>query len=83
MGDVAEAHLCTWTKSPKRSGRGVLKTYLGILMMLHLVLHTESSASASKSCDQSCFSGKCVNGTCVCDHGWVGDQCQHCQGRFK
>uniref|UniRef100_A0A669BQL6 Attractin like 1 n=1 Tax=Oreochromis niloticus TaxID=8128 RepID=A0A669BQL6_ORENI len=60
----------------------LLKIYLGILMMLHLVVHAEAS-SVSKSCDKSCFSGKCINGTCVCDHGWVGDQCQHCQGRFK
>uniref|UniRef100_A0A672H204 Attractin like 1 n=1 Tax=Salarias fasciatus TaxID=181472 RepID=A0A672H204_SALFA len=58
------------------------RVYLGILMLLHLVLRAEAS-SASKSCEKSCFSGTCVNGTCVCDHGWVGDQCQHCQGRFK
>uniref|UniRef100_A0AAQ5YU46 Attractin-like 1a n=1 Tax=Amphiprion ocellaris TaxID=80972 RepID=A0AAQ5YU46_AMPOC len=44
---------------------------------------SESTSSVSKSCDKNCFSGKCVNGSCVCDHGWVGDQCQHCQGRFK
>lgn len=82
MGDVGGIHLCAWTKSSKRSARDVLKTYLGIFVMLHLVLHTEAS-SVSKSCDKNCFSGKCINGTCVCDHGWVGDQCQHCQGRFK
>uniref|UniRef100_A0AAQ5XJI3 Attractin-like 1a n=1 Tax=Amphiprion ocellaris TaxID=80972 RepID=A0AAQ5XJI3_AMPOC len=42
-----------------------------------------TSLSTVESCDKNCFSGKCVNGSCVCDHGWVGDQCQHCQGRFK
>uniref|UniRef100_A0A674PAF1 Attractin like 1 n=1 Tax=Takifugu rubripes TaxID=31033 RepID=A0A674PAF1_TAKRU len=42
-----------------------------------------SSTSPAKSCDKSCFSGTCTNGTCECDYGWVGDQCQHCQGRFK
>ncbi|XP_066535250.1 attractin-like protein 1 [Hoplias malabaricus] len=37
-----------------------------------------------ETCDkQHCFSGSCVNGSCLCDHGWVGDQCHHCQGRFK
>ncbi|XP_072533473.1 attractin-like protein 1 isoform X2 [Salminus brasiliensis] len=35
------------------------------------------------TCEQRCFSGSCVNGTCLCDHGWVGDQCQHCQGRSR
>lgn len=82
MGDVAKIQLCTWTKSSNRSARDVLKTYVGLFVMLHLVLRTEAS-SFSKSCDKNCFSGKCINGTCVCDYGWVGDQCQHCQGRFK
>uniref|UniRef100_A0AAQ5ZB26 Attractin-like 1a n=1 Tax=Amphiprion ocellaris TaxID=80972 RepID=A0AAQ5ZB26_AMPOC len=82
MDDTEAEHLCTWSGASRRSVRDVLRTYLGILMVLHLVLHTEAS-SVSKSCDKNCFSGKCVNGSCVCDHGWVGDQCQHCQGRFK
>uniref|UniRef100_M3ZEU0 Attractin like 1 n=1 Tax=Xiphophorus maculatus TaxID=8083 RepID=M3ZEU0_XIPMA len=69
-------HLPAWV----RSSSGLWKTYLGLLVLLHLVLHAGAS---SAPCDKSCFSGKCVNGSCVCDHGWVGDQCQHCQGRFK
>ncbi|XP_043992510.1 attractin-like protein 1 isoform X7 [Gambusia affinis] len=69
-------HLPAWA----RSSSGLWKTYLGLLVLLHLVLHAGTS---SAPCDKSCFSGKCVNGSCVCDHGWVGDQCQHCQGRFK
>ncbi|KAK2530650.1 hypothetical protein Q9233_006211 [Columba guinea] len=49
---------------------------------LYLALYAQ--VSQSKSCDKiSCFSGHCVNSTCVCDQGWVGDQCQHCQGRFN
>ncbi|XP_074151794.1 attractin-like protein 1 isoform X4 [Sminthopsis crassicaudata] len=50
---------------------------------LYLVLYAQ--VSHSKPCDRSssCFSGRCVNATCLCDQGWVGDQCQHCQGRFK
>ncbi|XP_056152628.1 attractin-like protein 1 isoform X1 [Lampris incognitus] len=40
-------------------------------------------ASLAKQCEKGCLSGQCVNGSCVCDRGWVGDQCQHCQGRFK
>lgn len=49
--------------------------------MFSLVLLTD--ASPPKTCEKNCLSGKCVNGSCVCDRGWVGDQCQHCQGRFK
>uniref|UniRef100_G3PBV2 Attractin like 1 n=1 Tax=Gasterosteus aculeatus aculeatus TaxID=481459 RepID=G3PBV2_GASAC len=57
-------------------------TYLGVLVMLHLVLHAEAS-SVSRSCATDCPSGKCIDGSCACDRGWVGDRCQHCQGRFK
>ncbi|KAK9541252.1 hypothetical protein VZT92_001310 [Zoarces viviparus] len=77
MDDVGGIHLCTWAAT-----RSVLRTYLGVLVVLHLVLRAEAS-SVSKSCEKDCLSGKCINGTCACDHGWVGDQCQHCQGRFK
>lgn len=49
--------------------------------MFSFVLLTH--ASPAKSCDKNCNSGKCINGSCVCERGWVGDQCQHCQGRFK
>ncbi|KAL6090042.1 hypothetical protein STEG23_031843 [Scotinomys teguina] len=50
---------------------------------LYLALYAQ--VSQSKPCERtgSCFSGRCVNSTCLCDPGWVGDQCQHCQGRFK
>uniref|UniRef100_A0A673B1M1 Attractin like 1 n=1 Tax=Sphaeramia orbicularis TaxID=375764 RepID=A0A673B1M1_9TELE len=72
MDDTGGVHLCTWKTN----------TVLGVLVMLHLVAHTDASG-VSKTCDKGCFSGKCINGTCVCDHGWVGEQCQHCQGRFK
>ncbi|XP_061693786.1 attractin-like protein 1 isoform X2 [Syngnathoides biaculeatus] len=34
-------------------------------------------------CAPGCHAGSCVNGSCVCHHGWVGERCQHCQGRFK
>ncbi|XP_035260007.1 attractin-like protein 1 isoform X1 [Anguilla anguilla] len=54
--------------------------YLLIYIMFYLVMHGEGSP---KSCDKNCFSGKCLNGSCFCDQGWVGDKCQHCQGRFK
>uniref|UniRef100_A0A8D3E264 Attractin-like 1a n=1 Tax=Scophthalmus maximus TaxID=52904 RepID=A0A8D3E264_SCOMX len=64
----------------RRDARPTCSLGIGLLVTLHLALH---ASAASASCDGSCFSGRCVNGSCACDHGWVGDQCQHCQGRFK
>ncbi|XP_026560619.1 attractin-like protein 1 [Pseudonaja textilis] len=50
--------------------------------ILYLVLYAQ--VSQSKTCERTpCFAGRCVNSSCLCDQGWVGDQCQHCQGRFK
>uniref|UniRef100_A0A668ANY9 Attractin like 1 n=1 Tax=Myripristis murdjan TaxID=586833 RepID=A0A668ANY9_9TELE len=60
--------------------RGINR-YLVVYVLFYFVLFTH--ASPAKSCDKNCLSGKCINGSCVCDRGWVGDQCQHCQGRFK
>ncbi|KAJ7984644.1 hypothetical protein DPEC_G00356900 [Dallia pectoralis] len=60
---------------------GINRYYLLFYVFSYLVLFT--CASPAKACDKNCLSGKCINGTCVCDRGWVGDQCQHCQGRFK
>ncbi|KAG7462757.1 hypothetical protein MATL_G00188100 [Megalops atlanticus] len=71
---------CTWKKRSLSGSQDVSK-YLLLFFMFYLVLYTEGAPS--KSCDKNCFSGRCINGTCLCDKGWVGDQCQHCQGRFK
>ncbi|XP_030195783.1 attractin-like protein 1 isoform X2 [Gadus morhua] len=68
----------------RRVGQDGLRT-INVLLVVYIlsfcVLLCE--ASPAKQCDKSCLSGKCINGSCVCDRGWVGDQCQHCQGRFK
>lgn len=39
----------------------------------------------AKECDKPCMNGQCntATGNCVCFSGWVGDQCQHCGGRFR
>ncbi|KAF7669209.1 hypothetical protein LDENG_00233290 [Lucifuga dentata] len=39
----------------------------------------------AKECDKPCMNGQCnaATGNCVCFPGWVGDQCQHCGGRFR
>ncbi|CAL8281783.1 unnamed protein product [Merluccius merluccius] len=60
----------------------LLVVLLGVLSCCVLSSHASLPPTA-KQCDKTCLSGKCVNGSCVCDQGWVGDQCQHCHGRFK
>ncbi|TSK14743.1 Attractin-like protein 1 [Bagarius yarrelli] len=72
---------CLGQMTVSRFGLQGMNAYLLLCALLWLVLVTD--ASPSKSCDKNCLSGKCVNGSCVCDRGWVGDQCQHCHGRFK
>lgn len=45
-----------------------------------------SVVAEAKECDRPCVNGgRCNPGTgqCVCPAGWVGDQCQHCGGRFR
>uniref|UniRef100_A0A8B9G002 Attractin n=1 Tax=Amazona collaria TaxID=241587 RepID=A0A8B9G002_9PSIT len=46
----------------------------------------EEVAAAAKECDKPCANGgRCqpASGQCECQPGWVGDQCQHCGGRFR
>uniref|UniRef100_A0A7N6A1F6 Attractin-like 1b n=1 Tax=Anabas testudineus TaxID=64144 RepID=A0A7N6A1F6_ANATE len=64
-----------------QSGVRDINRYLVVYALFYFVLFTY--ASPAKPCDKNCLSGKCINGSCICDRGWVGDQCQHCQGRFK
>lgn len=45
-----------------------------------------SVVAEAKECDRPCVNGgRCNPGTgqCVCPAGWVGEQCQHCGGRFR
>lgn len=45
-----------------------------------------SVATEAKECDRPCVNGgRCNPGTgqCICPAGWVGEQCQHCGGRFR
>ncbi|XP_030628181.1 attractin-like protein 1 [Chanos chanos] len=57
------------------------RRHLWPLVLFYMVISTE--ASLTRTCDKNCYAGSCVNGTCICDRGWTGDQCQHCHGRFK
>ncbi|XP_061412599.1 attractin-like protein 1 isoform X1 [Lethenteron reissneri] len=66
---------------------------LPILLLLLLGVQAAGSSSppsagaaggAVRGCPRAaCIYGRCVGSACVCDRGWVGDQCQHCAGRFK
>ncbi|XP_038630061.1 attractin-like protein 1 isoform X4 [Scyliorhinus canicula] len=50
--------------------------------LLYLVV--SARVGLCRDCDKApCIYGRCVNGSCLCDQGWVGEQCQHCGGRFK
>ncbi|XP_077586752.1 attractin isoform X1 [Stigmatopora nigra] len=46
---------------------------------------SRGSGAVLKECDKPCVNGECnaATGGCVCYPGWVGDQCQHCGGRFR
>ncbi|MBZ3871502.1 Attractin-like protein 1 [Sciurus carolinensis] len=78
-----------WRARPAGGGGGASSWLLDgnswLLCYGFLYLALYAQVSQSKPCERtgSCFSGRCVNSTCLCDPGWVGDQCQHCQGRFK
>uniref|UniRef100_A0AAY4ETR7 Attractin n=1 Tax=Denticeps clupeoides TaxID=299321 RepID=A0AAY4ETR7_9TELE len=41
--------------------------------------------SEAQDCEKPCVNGQCspATGQCLCEPGWVGDQCQHCGGRFR
>ncbi|XP_048448925.1 attractin-like protein 1 [Rhincodon typus] len=50
--------------------------------LLYLVV--SARMGLCRDCDKTpCIYGRCVNGSCICDQGWVGEQCQHCGGRFN
>uniref|UniRef100_A0A8C6WF45 Attractin n=1 Tax=Neogobius melanostomus TaxID=47308 RepID=A0A8C6WF45_9GOBI len=56
----------------------VLSSAVGLLSGL-------PALNEAKDCDKPCVNGQCnpATGGCVCYPGWVGDQCQHCGGRFR
>lgn len=65
---------------------------LALLLLLMPALPGLGPAAAAaeeataKECDKPCANGgRCqpASGQCECQPGWVGDQCQHCGGRFR
>uniref|UniRef100_A0A8C5IAJ7 Attractin n=1 Tax=Gouania willdenowi TaxID=441366 RepID=A0A8C5IAJ7_GOUWI len=63
------------------SGRSLLMLSAGLLLAVTGLL----GLVEAKECDKQCMNGQCDNttGNCACFPGWVGDQCQHCGGRFR
>ncbi|XP_048060135.1 attractin isoform X1 [Megalobrama amblycephala] len=61
----------------------VLRSLLFITALSGLV--RLPAATEAKECDKPCLNGQCntASGVCVCEPGWVGEQCQHCGGRFR
>ncbi|KAJ8281464.1 hypothetical protein GJAV_G00067990 [Gymnothorax javanicus] len=56
-----------------------------LLLIAALILLGQPSSTKAKECDRVCMNGLCnpATGSCLCDPGWAGDQCQHCGGRFR
>lgn len=73
-------------RSRSRSG-GVTEPMLNAALLLAVagLLCGLPGCAEAKECDKPCMNGQCNNatGNCVCFPGWVGDQCQHCGGRFR
>ncbi|KAK6306803.1 hypothetical protein J4Q44_G00219510 [Coregonus suidteri] len=65
-------------------GRGSMLQTLLLFSAFGLLLGLPVITDA-KGCDKPCTNGQCntSTGNCVCSPGWVGDQCQHCGGRFR
>ncbi|XP_077992752.1 attractin-like protein 1 [Glandiceps talaboti] len=57
------------------------KRIFTVLVIFIVVIDSTSASSCSK--DSDCDRGTCESRSCVCDHGWGGDKCDHCGGRVK
>ncbi|XP_043998688.1 attractin isoform X1 [Gambusia affinis] len=66
-------------------GRSWLMLTTALLLSAVVLLSGLPGFTEAKECDKPCMNGQCntATGSCVCFPGWVGDQCQHCGGRFR
>ncbi|XP_054913023.1 attractin isoform X2 [Poeciliopsis prolifica] len=66
-------------------GRSLLMLSTALLLSAVALLSGLPGFAEAKECDKPCLNGQCnaATGSCVCFPGWVGDQCQHCGGRFR
>ena len=53
---------------------------VAISMLLHKSILTYFQIQEDESC---CGNGSKVDGICVCNPGFGGNKCQHCQGRYE
>ncbi|XP_035387515.1 attractin isoform X1 [Electrophorus electricus] len=86
-GEVRRALGRTWSLLFGLARTGLRGPELRTLLVISAVggLVCLPAAAQEKECDKPCVNGQCnpANGHCLCDPGWVGDQCQHCGGRFR
>ncbi|XP_042565745.1 attractin-like [Clupea harengus] len=77
-GEVQEA--CWGPRLERLSLSRTLLSFAALAVLVQLPTLAEA-----KECEKPCMNGKCnaATGNCLCDPGWVGDQCQHCGGRFR
>lgn len=66
-------------------GRSLVMLLAALLLSVIGLLSGLPGVTEAKECDKPCMNGQCnaATGNCVCFPGWVGDQCQHCGGRFR
>ncbi|TMS21506.1 Attractin [Larimichthys crocea] len=71
--------------SGRGRGRSLLMLTTALLLSVAGLLTGLPGGTEAKECDKPCMNGQCnpATGSCVCFPGWVGDQCQHCGGRFR
>ncbi|TNN39640.1 Attractin [Liparis tanakae] len=65
--------------------RSLLMLTTALLLSAAGLLSALPGVTEAKECDKPCVNGQCnaATGSCACLPGWVGDQCQHCGGRFR
>ncbi|KAM3831714.1 LOW QUALITY PROTEIN: attractin [Vipera latastei] len=57
-----------------------------LLLLVPLLVARGAESAEGQACEKACANGgRCQpsTGQCECQPGWVGDQCQHCGGRFR
>lgn len=58
-----------------------LLTYLVLLLCLCAIAESGGPCGTI-----NCLHGECENstsGTCICEHGWIGQSCDRCGGRIR
>ncbi|XP_077970270.1 attractin-like protein 1 [Styela clava] len=59
-----------------------MASLLLILIAISAISPSLQTTTCSGTKKTECFHGEEIDKYCVCDEGWTGPECQHCQGRF-